>query len=165
MWTGTIDHAVVTDMRYGGRETSLNVRADRPIEGITYAPAGAHCIFYTGIRPRNDYEARDVKRPTLTVGNPQPVEAATCARPYAAAFVKTAVEPHTPTNVDDRGLVRVAVGLNAFGLVRYLRVVASPSVRLNPSALDAARRSEYGAAVFRCKAVPSGYRFAVEYPG
>jgi hypothetical protein len=164
MWTGTIDHAAVTDMRYGGRETSLNVRADRPIEGIAYAPAGAHCTFHAGTRPREGYEARDVDRPTLTVGNPQPVEPAPCARPYVAAFVKSAFEPRTPANADGGGVVRVAVGLDAFGLVRYTRVVASPSVRLNPSAVDAARRSEYGAAVFRCKSVPSGYQFAVEYP-
>lgn len=163
MWTVTIDHAVVTDMRYGGRENSLNVRADRPIDGIAYAPAGAHCTFYGGTRPRKGYEARDVERPTLTVGNPQPVEPATCEHPYVAASVKQAIEPQAPP-FGEPGIVRVGVALDERGVVRYARVVASPSQRLNPSALDAARRSQYSAAVFRCKPVPSGYRFAVDYP-
>jgi hypothetical protein len=162
MWTATIDRATVSDRGYG-RETSLNVRADRPIEGIAYAPSGATCTFHAGTRPREGYDARDVDRPTLTVGNPQPAEPASCARPYVAASVMHAFEPTGPPG-ENGGLVRIAVGLDELGHVRYTRVVASPAARLNPSALDAARRSEYGAAVFRCKPVPSGYQFAIDYP-
>lgn len=161
MWTGKIERAVVTDMRYGGREASLSVRADRPIEGVAYAPDWASCTFHAGTLPRDGYEARVADRPTLTVGNPQPVEPATCARPYVPTAVIRAIEPRTPAG-GDAGTVRVAVALDASGIVRYARVVTAPST-LNPSAVDAARRSEYSPAVFRCQRVPSGYQFSVQY--
>jgi hypothetical protein len=111
MWTATIVSATISDVPYGGRETSLNVRADRPIEGIAYAPSGATCTFHAGTRPRESYDARDVDRPTLMVGNPQPVQPATCARPYVAASVTRAFEPNGPAN-ENGGLVRIAVGLD-----------------------------------------------------
>ena len=49
------------------------------------------------------------------------------------------------------------------GYARYARIVESPSINLNPSAVDAASKSEYSAAVFRCKPVSSGYQFVVDY--
>jgi hypothetical protein len=162
MWTAQIERAALTDMRFGGREASINVRAESPIEGIAYTPTWATCTFHAGARPRTSYDTRDFERPTLTVGNPQAVEPATCARPYVQTTVIHAVEPQTP-GFGDTGNVRVAVALDEHGVVRYARVVATAAASLNPSAVDAARRSQYTAAVFRCKPVPSGYQFSVQY--
>jgi hypothetical protein len=161
MWTAKIERAALTDMRYGGQEASINVRAEKPIEGIAFTPSWATCTFHAGTLPRSGYEAGDVERPTLTVANPQPVEPATCARPYVPTTVIRGFEPQTPAG-GDAGTVRVAVALDASGIVRYARVVTASS-NLNPSAVDAARRSEYSPAVFRCQRVPSGYQFSVQY--
>jgi hypothetical protein len=162
MWTGKIERAAMTEMPYGGQEASINVRANGPIDGIAYTPAWATCTFYAGARPRKYSDAHDVDRPTLTVGDPQPAEPATCGRPYVPIAVKRAEEPQQPAS-GDMGLVRVAVAVDERGNVRYARVVASAAASLNPSAVDAARRSEYAPAVFRCKNVPSGYQFNVQY--
>ena len=162
MWTAQIERSALTDRRYGGKEASINVRADGPIEGIAYTPSWATCTFHAGARPRNGYDTPDVERPTLTVGNPQPVEPATCAHPYVPTSVVHPVEPITPPSFD-AGNVRVAVALDEHGIVRYARVVATAAASLNASAIDAARRSEYTTAVFRCRPVPSGYQFSVQY--
>lgn len=162
MWTGTIERAAVTEMPYGGQEATISVRADRPIEGIAYTPAWAPCTLYAGVRAAMYYGGRDVDRPMLTLTNPQPAEPVTCARPYVPVSVKSAVEPQQPAS-RDVGLVRVAVAIDERGNVRYARIVSSAAASLNPSAVDSARRSEYAPAVFRCKNVPSGYEFNVQY--
>lgn len=162
-WTATIERASLVNLRDGGNEASVVVRADGPIQGIAYAPTWAPCTFRAATLPRDSYETRDPRRPVLTVGNPQPLEPASCAKPYVLPAVQAAVEPMTPENTRDTGIVRVAVALDARGAVRSARVVASPSKMLNVSAVSAAARSEYTGAVFRCEPVPSGYEFAVEY--
>jgi len=162
MWTATIERAAVVAKRYGGREASIDVRADAPIEGLVYAPAWASCLFYAGVRPRTGYEAPDVARPLLTIGNPLPVQRASCDHPYVEARVTEAVEPTGPGGL--RGLVSVAVALDERGVPQFTRIVSSAAAMLNASAADAARRSRYANAVFRCKPVPSGYEFNVEYP-
>lgn len=157
-----IGRAAVIDLPYGGQEASLLVRADRPIQGIAYTPSWASCAFRAGTRPSRYYGAREVQRPTLTVGDTQPVVAPSCGRPYVPASVKQAVEPTQPAT-RETGLVRVAVAVDDHGYARYARIVESPSINLNPSAVDAASKSEYSAAVFRCKPVSSGYQFVVDY--
>jgi hypothetical protein len=162
MWTGTIGRSVVTQ-RYGVYETSLLVRADAPIEGIAYAPSWTSCTFHAGVRPRNGYDGRDeVDRPVLTVTNPQPVEPATCAKPYAEPEVVHAVEPTSP-GPGIVGQVRVGVALDEHGLPQYARIISSAHAQLNVPSLESARRSEFKGAVFRCKAVKSGYEFTVDF--
>jgi hypothetical protein len=162
MWTATIERAALVSLRNWGREASVMVRADAPIEGIVYAPAWASCTFYAGARNRNGYDAPDIDRPTLTAGNPQQVERATCEHPYAATKVVRAFEP-TGNGRAAPGTVSVAVALDERGVAQFTRVVFSADPLLNGSAADAAKRSQYSGAVFRCKPVPSGYEFTVEY--
>jgi hypothetical protein len=164
MSTAKIERAAVIDLPYGGQEASLTVRADRPIEGVAYAPAWASCAFRAGTRPSRYYAARELQRPTLMVGDAQPVEATSCRQTYAPATVKQAVEPFQPAT-REVGLVRVAVALDDHGKVLYARVVDSPAINLNPPSIDAARRSEYAPAIFRCKPVSSSYQFVVDYVG
>jgi hypothetical protein len=162
-WTATIERAALVDLRDGGREASVVVRADGPIEGIAYAPNWAPCTFRAGTLPRNDYETRGPQRPVLLVGNMRPLDPASCAKPYVSPTVLRAVEPITPVNAGAAGVVRVAVALDARGAVQSARVIASPSKTLNVSAVGAAARSEYSAAVFRCEPAPGSYEFAIEY--
>jgi hypothetical protein len=51
--------------------------------------------------------------------------------------------------------VKVAVALDEQGVPRYTRVVSSPGIALD-APVNAARRSTYVAAVFRCKPVTAG---------
>ncbi len=161
-WTAAIGRVAVVDKKYGGQEASVTVRADAPIDGIQYAPAWATCTFHAGARPKSGNEARDVDRPTLAVGNPQPIERVTCRRPYVSATVTHAVEPINPLG-NVYGTVRVGVALDERGIPQLTRVIATADQRLNRSAVDAARRSEYAAAIFRCNPIPSGYEFTVDY--
>ncbi len=142
-WTATIERAGLVDLPDGGREASLVVRADAPIEGIAYAPAWAPCTFRAGTLPNNSYVARDTQRPILVVGNQRPLEPAGCATPYVAPTVVHAVEPATPQDFSGSAVVRVAVALDPGGAVRSARVIASPSKTLIVSAVGAAARSEY----------------------
>jgi hypothetical protein len=159
-WTGTIESSALVPSD-GGQESSVTIRADAPIEGISYTPPWATCTFRAGTRARNGYDARDVQRPVVAAGDPQPVEPAQCARPYAAPAVTNGVAPRTSQMIS--GTVRVAVALDERGIPQAARVLSSPSRILNSTAVDAARRSEYSRAVFRCKPVPGGYIFAVDY--
>ncbi len=164
MWTATVDRAALVDLRYGGREASVTVRADAPIEGLEYTPAWASCTFRAGTVPRrgySGYEARDVERPVLIGGNPQAVERTTCPHPYVQPSV---IRPFEPTYQGTaRGTVRVAVALDERGVPQFTRVLGTADPSLNASAVNAARQSEYRGAIFRCKPVPSGYEFNVEY--
>ena|ERR1700736_2460947 len=162
-WTGTIERAALVNLRDGGQEASVTVRADGPIQGIAYAPTWAPCTFRAATRGEDYYEDRDSQRPVVGVGNPQPLEAASCAKPFVPPVVQHAVEPEIPENGRVTGIVRVAVALDSHGAVRSARVLDSPSKILNVSAISAAARSEYRGAVFRCEAVPGSYVFAVGY--
>ncbi len=162
-WTAMIERAALVDLRDGGREASVVVRADGPIEGIAYAPNWAPCTFRAGTLPRNGYETRAAQRPILLVDNMRPSDPASCAKPYVSPTVQHAVEPQTPQNAGAAGVVRVAVALDARGAVKSARVIASPSKTLNVSAVGAAARSEYTAAVFRCEPAPGSYEFNIEY--
>jgi hypothetical protein len=161
MWTATIDRSALVDLRYGGREASVTVRGDAPIEGLEYTPAWASCTFRAGAVPRSGYQARDVARPVLSGGNPQAVERAICPHPYVQPSVIRPFEPTNPGTVG--GTVHVAVALDERGVPQFTRILGTPDASLNASAVNAARRSEYQGAIFRCKAVPSGYEFNVEY--
>jgi hypothetical protein len=160
-WTAAIDRSAVVEPRYGGREFSLILRADAPIEGIEYTPTWAPCTFHAGTSAPSGYEPRVAERPTFTVSNPQPIERAACAHSYVAPKVTRAVEPASPG--PGGGTVTVAVALDERGIPRYTRVIGPRDAFLNPSAVNAAKRSEYQGAVFRCRPVPSGYEFTVQY--
>ena len=162
-WSATIGRAVLVELPYGGSEASVSVQADGPIEGIAYGPAWTTCTFRAGTRSRRDYEAPDVQRPILLLGDSHAIAPATCAKPYSAPEVKHGVEPETPVGVFVRGTVSVAVALDEHGNVRFARVVGSPSAEINASATNAARRSEYSAGTFRCEPVPGSYQFNVGY--
>jgi|GEM_PF-2868220 len=164
-WSATIERAVLIELPYGGSESSVAVRADDPIEGVSFAPAWTACSFRAGTLPRRSYDAPDVTRPTLTLGNPQSIAPATCAHPYAAPSVKHAIEPMAPADypVPTGGVANVAVALDERGVARFSRVVASPAAEVNASAADAARRSEYSPATFRCEPVPGSYQYNVGY--
>ncbi len=162
-WTAPIERAALVNLRDGGREASVVVRADGPIEGITYAPNWAPCTFRAGTLSRNGYQTRGPQRPILLVGNMRPLAPASCAKPYVSPTVQRAVEPYTPANAGAAGIVRVVVALDARGAVQSARVIESPSKTLNVSALGAAARSEYTAAVFRCEPAAGSYEFAIEY--
>jgi hypothetical protein len=165
MWSGTIERSALTENRYGVREASVTVRADAPIEGIVYAPAWAPCTFHTGVRSRVRYDP-EVQRPVLTLTKPAPVVPAVCARPYLPPTVLKAIEPDTPLIAMQQrigGTVRIAVALDEQGVPRFSRVVSSPDKVLNSPSVSSAMHSTYSAAVFRCKPVPSGYEFAVDF--
>jgi len=164
-WSATIERAVLIELPYGGRESSVAVRADGPIEGVSYAPAWTACSFRAGTLPRRSYDAPDVNRPTLTLGNPQSIAPKSCAHPYAAPSVKHAIEPMAPVDypVLTGAVAMVAVALDERGVARFTRVVASPAAEVNASAADAARRSEYRPATFRCEPVPGSYQYNVGY--
>lgn len=164
MWTGPVGRSVST-VSNGVREDSFVVRADAPIEGVEYAPSWASCTFHAGTRARNGYDKRDdVERPVLALANPQPVEPAACAHAYVSPAVTHGVDPMAPANADRvTGDVRVAVALDEHGKPQFTRVVSSPSPVLNGVAQDAAKRSEYTGAIFRCKPVPSGYEYAIQF--
>lgn len=163
-WTAPVGRSAST-MSNGVREDSFVVRADAPIEGIEYAPSWASCTFRAGTRARNAYDKQDnVERPVVVLANPQPVEPAACAHAYVSPAVTHAVEPTAPANADRiTGDVLVAVALDDHGKPQFTRVVSSPSPLLNGVAQDAAKRSEFTGAIFRCKPVPSGYEFAIQF--
>jgi len=162
-WTGTIGRAVVTE-HYGQPEASVIVRADGPIEGVEYTPAWASCTFHAGTRsPGGDDESRRIDRPVLTATNPVAVEPADCPVPYRATSVLRAFEPSSP-QAAVYGPVSVAVAIDDQGIPQSTRVVSSPGAVLNAPAVDAARRSTYAAAIFRCQPVSSSYVFVVEFP-
>jgi hypothetical protein len=164
MWTAKLERTALVDLPYGGREASVTVQADGPIEGVVYAPAWASCTFRAGTRPSMYYTAREVDHPVLTLGNPQPAAPATCARPYVPPVATRAVEPNTPVDAGPvSGTVSIAVALDERGVVRFTRVVASPAAELNVTAADAAKRSEYRAGIFRCEPVPSSYQYNIGY--
>ena len=159
-----IEHTATAE-RYGVHTVSLELHADGPIEGVSYAPAWAACTFRAGTRSRTGYD-RDVPSPVLTLANPQPVPPTTCARPYAAATVKYAAEPATPAIAAQQGIlgtVYVVVVLDDRGVPQAARIVTSPSAVLNNASLGAAMRSEYTPEVFRCSPVTGGYVFGIEF--
>lgn len=150
----------------GGRLDSVTVRAGAPIEGIEYAPRWAPCTFRAPVNAQAGYQERDAGRPELALGNPQPLEPAPCARPYAAPMTKHVFEPMTPVAAAEKGiggLVKVNVILDDRGVPQSVSMASSPSALLDASALDAAKRTEYAPAIFRCKPVPSAYQFVVSY--
>lgn len=165
MWSGTIGRAAETE-RLGAREASLIVRAEGPIEGVEFTPSWATCTFHAGTRARYRSERRadDIQRPELVASNPQPAEPATCSVPYVSTAVLHAFEPDMPRE-PIVGTVKVAVALDEQGVPRYTRVVSSPGIALNAPSVNAALRSRYVAAVFRCKPVTSGYEFSVAFVG
>lgn len=163
MWTATIQRSALVDKRFGGREASVTVRAEGPIEGLVYAPAWATCTFHAGARPRSGYEARDVERPVLVVGTSEPVERTNCDHPYVSPTVLHAIEPVGVENVT--GEVHVAVALDERGVPRFSRIAVSSAPILNIPATNAAMHSQYRGAIFRCKPVPSGYEFSVAFVG
>ncbi len=144
MSTAKIGRAAVIDLPYGGQEASLVVRADRPIDGDRiHAVRGRTCAFRAGTLPSRNYEAREVQRPTLAVGDSQPVEArklqATVRAGVREAGGGTAAAGHQRSRASCASRSR----LDDHGNVRYARVVDSPSINLNPSAIYAASKSEY----------------------
>jgi hypothetical protein len=164
MWIGIVERTVTIEY-YGVHEVSLELHADGPIEGVSYTPDWGACTFRAGTRPRDGYD-HEVQRPVLALADPQPVAPAMCAHPYAATTVTHAAEPNTPQRamvLGIAGTVSVAVALDERGVPQAARVVTSPSPVLNVVSLSAAMQSEYTAAVFRCKPVPSGYIFTVDY--
>jgi hypothetical protein len=162
-WTGTIGRAAVTE-HYRQPEASFIVRADGPIEGVEYTPPWASCTFHAVTRsPGVDDESRHIDRPVLIVNNSVAIEPANCPVPYRATRVLRTFEPSSPPAAV-YGAVSVAVAIDDEGTPQSTRVVSSPGSVLNPPAVDAARRSTYAPAIFRCQPVPSGYVFVVEFP-
>lgn len=164
-WTGTLDRWNASTAQ-GMDWSSVVVKADAPIEGIEYAPTFASCTFYAGARNSNGYDSNWlIDGPIVDVGNPQSIDPPTCARPYVPASVVRAVEPTTPGQAYVTGDVRVAVTLDDTGQPLHGRVVSSPAAVLDAPSFDAAVHSTYRPTIFRCKPVPSGYEFAVEFAG
>ena len=164
IWVGMVERTATTE-RYGVHDVSLELHADGPIEGVSYTPDWATCTFRAGTRPRTGYD-RDATSPILTLTNPQPIAPTTCAHPYATAKVTRTVEPTTPAMAAQQGisgLVYVAVALDERGVPQAARVVTSPSPILNNASLAATMRSEYTAEVFRCRPVPGGYMFGIDF--
>jgi hypothetical protein len=164
--SGTIEQSALAESRIGSREASLVVRADAPIEGIIYAPAWASCTFHAGVRPRTGYDTPDIRRPELVLANLLPVDPVTCSRPYIPPSTTGPALPATPAMAQQQGItgtVRVAVALDEHGAPQYARIVASPSVFLNAISINAALKSRYSPAVFRCSPVPSGYEFLIDF--
>ncbi len=77
MWTGEIGRAAVVDLPYGGREASLIVRADAPIEAISYTPSSRTCTFRAVVLGRGYLDASRISRPTLVLRGAEPAPAAT----------------------------------------------------------------------------------------
>jgi TonB family protein len=117
------------------------------------------------VRPQARY---DVDDPTVTVvaSNAGTIPPAACDHPFEGARVIHAAEPDTPPMAQQQGIkgtVAVAVALDASGNVVSAAIQRSPSAVLNNAAIEAARRSTYGAAVVACKAVPSAYEFVLGF--
>ncbi|MBV9407738.1 MAG: hypothetical protein JO164_02875 [Candidatus Eremiobacteraeota bacterium] len=151
------------DPRNGKLEQSLIVRADGPIDGVTLTPTGATCTLYAGVRAVDGYDPPDVSRPELVLTDPQSVEPVTCKRPYLPTAVTHAFEPMTPGNAKVGGTVRIGLALDEHGKPLFAHVISSPGPELDAPSVDAAIRSEYTGAVFRCKPVSGSYAFAVNY--
>jgi hypothetical protein len=160
-WTGTFERSVSVN-HYDAREWSVRIRADGPIEGVAYTPSWASCTLHAGTRARSGYDARDVERPLVTLATSQPVEPASCPKPYRSPAVTRAFEPQTPSSFV-HGIVRIGVALDERGVPGAVRIIASPDTALNESSIQSVRRSTFAPAVFRCKPVASGYVFAVSY--
>jgi hypothetical protein len=94
-------------------------------------------------------------------------DAPTCSAPYVATRVLKATPPDYPANLDGSRSVGVAV-ISAL-LDETGRVVGSAvfesshSLALDQAATRSATASTYSAAVFRCRPVPSIYRFRAEF--
>ena len=128
--------------------------------GVLHVQAGA--------RDANGYDRRQlVDRPVVVaVYNPQPVDPPSCADPYVQAITIRAKEPIVPGSAVQAqigGVVRLAVALDDKGTPKHAWIIRSPAVILNTPSIDSAMNSTFRPAVFRCKPVPSGYIFAVEY--
>jgi hypothetical protein len=166
VWTATVARTTLNKRAFNGSEESFTIRADAPIEGIIYAPEWASCTFHAGVQPRERYDRPDLRSPVLVLANPVAAEPAVCARPYSPPTVGHAVEPDTPLaamQMGTQGTVRVAVALDERGIPRFSRIISTPGGVLNAASTSSAMRSTYSPAIFRCRPVPSGYEFSVEF--
>jgi len=149
-----------------GRETSVLVHADGPIEALEFDPAWAPCAFRAGVRQRTADDAPDVPRPVVYATGGIPIAPATCPQPYVATSVRSVATPESPAMALQQGVVgsvRVGVSLDERGAYTSGEIISSPSAMLNQAALAAAKRSTYTPAVFRCQPSPSGYEVTIEF--
>ena len=147
-------------------EDSVLVRAGGPIEGIEFDPSWSSCAFRTGVRQPNNTDGPEIARPTVVASDSQPLDPIACATPYVATTLTRAAPADTPALAQQQGITgtaRLFVSLDERGGVTSTRILSSPSAILNNAALAAARASTYRGAVFRCKPIPSGYLFAVDF--
>ena len=92
-----------------------------------------------------------------------PPDSSICIVPELPAIALSAAEPEMPPYGTGGGTVQVVVSLDADSKFRSAAVTSSPSVLLNASALDVARRTTYRTALHGCRPVPSEYLFTIEY--
>ena len=100
---------------------------------------------------------------------PSPVASETpesCAHPNMPAETVRAMQPDIPPMAQQQGIqgvVKVLVSLDADSHITDTKIISSPSVILNRSALTAARGSVYQTEIRDCKPIPSQYVFAATY--
>ena len=148
------------------RETSVLVHADGPIEALEFDPAWAPCAFRAGVRKRTPDDAPDVPRPVVYATGGIPIAPATCPQPYVATSLTHTATPHIPAMAFQQGIagsVHVGVALDERGAYTAGQVISSPSAVLDQAALDAAKRSSFTPAIFRCQPSPSGYEVTIEF--
>lgn len=166
-WSAPVDRYATAPLRYGGqKEYSFVVRAPGPIEAILYEPPHHECVAHTAVRDRTGYDAPDVERPTVALGDAQPLEPIACAKRYAPATTIEAFEPETPSGaplLGVSGTVYVLVTLNVRGEPTNARVLSSPGSVLNMPSVQAAMNSIFSPEIFRCHSVPGIYVFGVSY--
>ena len=96
-----------------------------------------------------------------------PVEAKTCAQPYAPPIAVVPSQPVVP--VDARALhvgggVLVQVDLDETSAILDVRVVRSSGfASLDRAARDAASKSQYRTETYACRAIASSYRYVVTF--
>jgi TonB family protein len=107
--------------------------------------------------------------PAVAVATAAPFPAATCQRPFAAAYVKHAIQPIFPSSLRDdmfnqeaTVIVYVAIDRNG-SLADAWIFVTSGYKALDRSALIAAQQSTYIAPISFCKPVSGSYLFRAEF--
>jgi TonB family protein len=165
-WSGTIDRYATAALGNDRNEYSFVARAGGPIEAILYQPPDATCIGRAVVRGRDYFDGADVERPTLVLGDAQPLAPINCAHRYAPPSTVVAFQPVTPQAAQAAritGTVMVLVTIDEFGKPTHARIQSSPSAVLNQPSIDAALRSVFSPEIFRCRSVPGSYIFGVSY--
>ena len=104
--------------------------------------------------------------PKYSQTHPNKVAATPKTPRNAPASVLRAVEPDTPPEALDQGImgdVQVMVSLDEHGNVTNARIQSSPSKLLNQAALEAARKSTFTPEIRNGKPVAGEYQFTVSF--